>query len=397
MSEKSPTSDRELSDDTLCVHSVDNHPHGALALPMYLTSTFRFDSTEQAAALARGEISRYIYSRYENPTVVEVEQRIAALERGERAFLFASGAAATATWCHAFLRPKDRFVVALELYGGSAHFFAHYLAPMGIEVVKVDFRDLDALDKALAGARACWFETPTNPTAHIVDGIAVAQLCRKHGVLSGIDSTFATPILQKPITWGIDWVMHSATKYLGGHTDLIGGVLVAAPGGDAPRVYEARKNFGGVIDPHAAFLVNRGIMTLSLRVERQSATAMAVAQWAARHPAIERVHYPGLADAPGHAIALKQMKTFGAMMAIDIRGGYAAAARFIDGLKLAVNAASLGGAESLVSMPILTSHVHATSDERRLAGVTEGTVRVSIGLESADDLIADLAQALDAV
>ncbi len=397
MNTKRRKTEHELSDETLCVHSIQEHTHGALALPLYLSSTYRFDSTEQAAALSRGEISRYIYSRYENPTVVEVEQRIASLERGERAFLFASGAAATATWCHAFLRPGDRFVVALELYGGTAQFFEQFIAPLGIEVAKVDFRDLGALDSALAVARACWFETPTNPTAHIVDGAAVAQLCRKHGVLSCIDSTFATPILQKPINWGIDWVMHSATKYFGGHTDLIGGVLVAATGDDTKRVYEARKNFGGVIDPHAAFLVNRGIMTLGLRVERQSATAMAIAVWASQHPGVERVHYPGLPDAPGHQIAVKQMKTFGAVMALDIRGGYPAAARFIDHLKLVANAASLGGVESLVSMPILTSHVHATPEERQLAGVTDGTVRLSVGLESADDLIADLARALEAV
>lgn len=268
---------------------------------------------------------------------------------------------------------------------------------MGIDVVKADFRDLDALDRALAGARACWFETPNNPTVRVIDGRAVARLCRKHSVLSAIDNTFATPILQKPIDWGIDWVMHSATKYLGGHTDLIGGVLVGSPGADATRVYEVRKNFGGVIDPHAAFLVHRGIQTLGLRIERQSRTALALAQWAKTHPRIACVHYPGLPDHPGHDIARHQMKAFGGMMALDVKGGYAIAASFIDHLKLIVNAASLGGTESLVSMPILTSHVKATPEERTFAGVTEGTVRLSVGLEDSDDLIADLSQSLDSI
>lgn len=386
---------RTLTDDTLCVHSGTEHPYGALALPLYLSSTYRFANTAEAAALSRGEVSRYIYSRYENPTVAEVEHKLAALERGERAFLFASGSAATSTWCYAFLRSGDRFVVSTELYGGSSHFFEQYLLPLGVTVEKVSFRDLDVLGKALVGARACWFESPNNPTVRVLDGRAIALLCKQHGVLSAIDNTFATPILQKPIEWGIDWVMHSATKYLGGHTDLIGGALVGAPGSDLKRVHETRKTIGGVIDPHAAFLMNRGMTTLSVRVERQCATALALANWGLTHPKIARVHYPGLKGHPGHEIAKSQMKAFGAVMAIDIAGGYEAAAKFIDRLKLVVNAASLGGAESLVSMPILTSHTKATPAERALAGVSDSTVRMSVGLESFDDLRDDLTQALE--
>jgi methionine-gamma-lyase len=387
-------SNKTFTDDTLCVHGARVHEHGALALPIYLSSTFRFANTAEAAALSRGEVTRYIYSRYENPTVAEVEHKLAALERGERALLFASGSAATSTWCYAFLKPGDRFVVSTELYGGSAHFFEQYLPPLGVTVDKVSFHDLEKLDRALWGARACWFETPNNPTVRVLDGRAIASLCKKHNVLSAIDNTFASPILQKPIEWGIDWVMHSATKYLGGHTDLIGGALVGAPGSDHKRAYEARKTIGGVMDPHAAFLMIRGMATLAVRVERQCATALALATWAQSQPKIASVHYPGLSGHPGHDIAKSQMRAFGAMMAIDIAGGYSAAAKFIDHLELVVNAASLGGAESLVSMPILTSHTKATDAERAMAGVTESTVRLSVGLESFADLRDDISQAL---
>lgn len=388
---------KNLSDDTLCVRSAEGHAHGALTLPIHLSSTYRFANTEEAAALSRGEVQRYIYSRYDNPTVNEVETKIAALERGERGFLFASGSAATSTWCYALLRSGDRFVTSTELYGGTAHFFDHYLPNLGVTIDKVSFHDLPALDRSLRGARACWFETPNNPTVRVLDGRAIAALCREHGVLSAIDNTFATPVLQKPIEWGIDWVMHSATKYLGGHTDLIGGALIAAPGIDPQRVNEARKVIGGVMDPHAAFLVNRGIVTLAVRIKQQSATALSLAQWAQSQPEIAKVHYPGLAGHPGHEIAKAQMRAFGAMMALDIAGGYGSAARFIDRLKIIVNAASLGGAESLVSMPILTSHVHASPEERAAAGVTDSTVRLSVGLESFEDLRDDLAQALKTV
>lgn len=388
---------KRFTDETLCVHTDTVHEHGALASPIHLTSTYRFANTAEAAALSRGEISRYIYSRYENPTVVEVENKLAALERGERALLFASGSAATSTWCYACLRAGDRFVVSTELYGGTSHFFEQFLAPLGVLVEKVNFHDLDGLDRALRGARACWFETPNNPTVRVLDGRAIAKLCKEHGVLSAIDNTFATPILQKPIEWGINWVMHSATKYLGGHTDLTGGALIGAHGSDHKRVYETRKSIGGVIDPHAAFLMNRGITTLAVRVERQCATALALAQWAQTHPKIANVHYPGLSGHPGNEIAKLQMKAFGAVMAIDVAGGYAAAAKFIDNLKLVVNAASLGGAESLVSMPVLTSHAKATPAERALAGVTESMVRLSVGLESFSDLRDDISQALEAV
>ncbi|HUU44809.1 MAG TPA: aminotransferase class I/II-fold pyridoxal phosphate-dependent enzyme [Acidobacteriota bacterium] len=370
---------------------------GAVVPPIYQSATFRFASTAAAAARARGESDTYIYTRYTNPTLEAVEAKLAALERGARAFLFASGSAATATWCHAFLRPGDRLIAADQLYGGTAFYFDRYLSPLGIRVERVPFTDLDRLAAALAGAKAAWFETPTNPTLRIVDGPAVAELCRKHDVLSAVDNTFATPINQKPLSWGVDWVMHSATKYLGGHADVIGGVLIAGAGADVDSVYQARLAVGGVMDPHAAFLVDRGLKTLALRVERHNANAARLARWLSERAEIARVHYPGLPDHPGHQLAARQMRGFGGMLAVDLKGGYDAAAHFVDRLQVIVNAASLGGVESLASLPVLTSHARAGEDELQTAGITRGTVRISVGIESLDDLIADVEQALSDV
>jgi cystathionine beta-lyase/cystathionine gamma-synthase len=386
----------ELSDATLCARGERPYADGAVTPPIYQTSTFRFDSTDQVAAYARGESDRYIYTRYANPSLEVVEKRLAMLEHGERAYLFASGSAATAAWCQAHLRPGDRLVASSQLYGGTMFYMNELLRPFGVIIEYYDFSDLESLATALSGAKACWFETPTNPTMRIIDGPAVASLCRQHKVLSAVDNTFATPLGQKPLTWGVDWVMHSATKYLNGHDDIVGGALVASAGIDLAPVATMRRGAGAIMDPHCAFLLYRGMKTLSLRVERHSSNAMALAQHLSNHPKVSRVHYPGVSAHPGHEIARRQMRVFGGMLAIDLAGGYDAAAAFVDHLKIIINAASLGGVESLASMPILTSHVHATPEERATAGVTDGTVRISVGLESIDDLIADVDSALTA-
>lgn len=388
---------RKQGDATVCARGDRPYADGAVVPPIYQTSTFRFDSTEQVAAYARGESRRYLYTRYANPSLEVVEKRLAALEGGEHAYLFASGSAATAAWCQAHLRPGDRLVASNQLYGGTVFYFNELVAPFGVNVEYLDFTDLDSVAGALPGARGCWFETPTNPTMRIIDGRGIADLCRKHGVLCAVDNTFATPIGQKPLTWGVDWVMHSATKYLNGHDDIIGGALVAAEGIAYDKVDQVRRCAGGIMDPHAAFLLYRGMKTLALRVERHGSNALALAQHLDGHPKVRRVHYPGLPAHPGHDIAARQMRGFGGMLAIDFAGGYDAAATFVDNLRIIINAASLGGTESLASMPVLTSHVHATPEERAAAGVTEGTVRISVGLESIDDLIADVDTALSAI
>ncbi|MEW5873564.1 MAG: aminotransferase class I/II-fold pyridoxal phosphate-dependent enzyme [Candidatus Zixiibacteriota bacterium] len=388
---------RPLREATICAMGAKDQPHGVVTPPIYQTSTFRFNSTEEVAAYARGESDKFLYTRYGNPTWEHPESTLATLEHGARAFLFASGSAATAAWCHAHLRPGDRLVAASQLYGGTAYFLQQYLKPAGIIIQQVNFADLSQVEAALRGARACWFETPTNPTVRVVDGPAVAALCRRHGVLSAVDNTFATPINQKPLDCGIDWVMHSTTKYLNGHNDLIGGVLIASKDVDPEPVAAARRGIGGIMDPHAAFLLDRGLKTLALRVERHNSNALSLALYLGTKTGVAHVHYPGLPEDPGHAVAKRQMRGFGGVLAIDLAGGYEAVARFADRLRIINNAASLGGVESLISLPILTSHVHASEDERREAGVTDGTARISVGIEDIDDLKADVDQALSAI
>ncbi len=391
------TAERKRRDGTVCAGADEHYERGAVVPPIYQTANFRFDNTEQVAAVARGESDHLIYTRYGNPTIEAVEQRIAQLEGGQRAFAFAAGQAATSAWCYAHLRPGDRFVVSNRLYGGTVAYMNDCLVPFGIAIDQVDFTDHDAVGRALDGATACWFETPTNPTTQIIDGSAIAALCRKHGVLSAVDNTFATPINQKPFDWGIDWVMHSVTKYLNGHGDLIGGMLVARHGISTDAVAALRKNTGGIMDPHAAFLLHRGLRTLVVRVERHNANALALARHLNKHDKVEQTYYPGLEDDPGHVMAKRQMRGFGGIVAVDIYDGFDAAARFIDNLQVIVNATSLGGTESLVSMPVLTSHTRATPEERAMSRVTDQTVRISVGIEDIDDLIDDVDNALKAV
>lgn len=381
-------------DETLCTRGDHTEAHGAVITPIYQSATFRFDSTQQVEDFNQGGSSRYLYTRYGNPTLESVESKIAALEQGIRAFVFASGSAATAAFCHANLRTGDRLVVSHCVYGGTVYFLNECLKPLGVTIEYADFTDLDRLAATLPGARACWFETPSNPTLGIVDGAKVAELCRNNRVISGVDNTFATPINQKPLSWGVDWVMHSATKYLNGHSDIIGGALVAKEGIDCGGVEKVRKGTGGVMDPHAAFLLERGIKTLALRMERHNSNAMALAEHLNANPKVAKVHYPGLTSHPGHAIAARQMRGFGGMLAIDVKRGFAAAKRFVDALRVINNAASLGGVESLVSLPILTSHRHATPEELRAAGVTDATIRISVGIEAIEDLKADVDSAL---
>ena len=381
-------------DQTLCTRGDHTEAHGALITPIYQSATFRFDSTQQVEEYNQGGSSRYLYTRYGNPTLESAESKIAALEQGERAFVFASGSAATAAFCHATLRSGDRLVVSGCVYGGTVFFLNECLKPLGVNIEYTDFTDLDRLAAILPGARACWFETPSNPTLGIINGAKVAALCRNNRVVSAVDNTFATPINQKPLSWGVDWVMHSATKYLNGHSDIIGGALVAGKGVDYAGVEKIRKGTGGIMDPHAAFLLERGMKTLALRMERHNSNAMALAEHLNAHTKVARVHYPGLPSHPGHTVAARQMRGFGGMLAIDVKGGFVAAERFVDGLKVINNAASLGGVESLVSLPILTSHRHATPEELQYAGVTDATVRISAGIEAIEDLEDDVDSAL---
>jgi cystathionine beta-lyase/cystathionine gamma-synthase len=366
----------------------------SLTTPIYETTTFVFDSAEQVRAYNEGRSTKYLYSRYSNPTIVDVERRVATLEGAEEALVLSSGQAATTTALLALLRAGDEVVCSSAIYGGTLHLLADLLTRFGIRPRFATLGEFATPDRLLSGdTRLVWFETPINPTLRCVDIAAVAGACRARGVLSVVDNTFASPVNQRPIALGVDVVMHSATKYLNGHSDVTAGVL-AGPRRLIDQMLSARKLLGTVLDPYPAYALGRGLKTLEVRVDRQNATALAVARRFEGDRRVRAVHYPGLETHPDHAIARKQMRGFGGMVCLDIVGGYDAAAAFYDRLKVFKRAASLGGVESLCSLPVLTSQWGHSEEELARAGVTKGMARLSVGLEDPQDLIEDLDQAL---
>jgi cystathionine beta-lyase/cystathionine gamma-synthase len=366
----------------------------SLTLPIYETTTYVFDSAAQVAAYNEGRTSKYLYSRYENPTIRSVERTLAALEGADAAMLLSSGQAATTTALLTLVSAGDEVVCSAAVYGGTLHLLTEVFARLG---VAVRFARVDAFaapeELLTEQTRLVWFESPINPTLRCIDIAAVARACRARGVTSVIDNTFASPINQQPLALGVDLVMHSATKYLNGHTDVTAGVLIGSAA-MIDRIEKVRRRVGTIMDPQPAYLLGRGLKTLDVRVRRQNASAMAVAAWLSKDSRVEMVYYPGLAQHPDHATAVKQMTGFGGMVCVDLGGGYERAARFFDRLQVFQRAASLGGVESLCSLPVLTSQWGHTDDELREAGVTRSMARLSIGLEDPQDLIADLDQAL---
>ena len=366
----------------------------ALTTPIYETTTFVFENAKEVEAYNEGRSEKYLYTRYGNPTLVAVEQKLANLEGAETAMVLASGQAATTTALLGLLKAGDEIVCSSAIYGGTFHLLSDLLVRFGL---RARFVPVDALrtpaqviDEA---TKLLWFETPINPTLRCVDIMAVAAACRARGVISAIDNTFASPVNQQPLSMGVDLVMHSATKYLNGHTDVTAGVLMGTASLMAP-IDKARRMLGTILDPHAAYALGRGLKTLTVRVERQNASAAAVAQWLESSGLVEQVYYPGLPNHPDHDIARRQMRGFGGMVCVDVGGGYERAARFFDRLQVFNRAASLGGVESLCSLPVLTSQWGHTEEELRAAGVTRSMARLSVGLEDPSDLIADLQRAL---
>jgi cystathionine beta-lyase/cystathionine gamma-synthase len=366
---------------------------GALTTPIYETTTFVFENAAAVRAYAEGKSDKYLYSRYSNPTVVAVEQTLAALEAAEGALLFSSGQAATTTALLALLEAGDEVVCSAAIYGGTLHLLEDVLARFGVRTRFASLEELARPDALFSDAtRLVWFESPNNPTLRCVDISAVAAACRARGVLSAIDNTFASPINQQPVVLGVDLVMHSATKYLNGHADVTAGAL-AGPSALIDRIFRARKMLGTVLDPAAAYALGRGLKTLAVRMDRHNASALAVAQWLEKDARIAAVYHPGLPSHPDHALARRQMGGYGGMVCVDL-GSYERAATFFDRLSLINRAASLGGVESLCSLPVLTSHWALSEEALARAGVSPGMARLSIGLEDAGDLIADLDQAL---
>lgn len=368
---------------------------GALTPPLHLTSTFAFDSAEAGGEMFAGTRPGHFYSRISNPTTDLLEQRIAVLEGAQAGLATASGMGAITAVMWSFLSAGDEVITDRTLYGCTFAYLKD-LARFGITVRQVDLTDPAALEAALtARTRIVYFETPANPNMRLVDIAAISAIAHAAGAKVVVDNTYATPVLTRPLTLGADIVVHSATKYLGGHGDLVGG-LAAGGAEDIARVrlVGVKDMTGAVMSPFTAFLVLRGLKTLALRMARHCQSAQAVAAWLQAHPAVSRVLYPGLAEFPQHALAARQMPGFGGMIAFELAAGDTAGAALMNRLNMIRRAVSLGDAETLIQHPASMTHSTYSAEERLACGISDGMVRLSVGLEDAPDIIADLAQAL---
>ncbi|HEX2023044.1 MAG TPA: aminotransferase class I/II-fold pyridoxal phosphate-dependent enzyme [Candidatus Thermoplasmatota archaeon] len=378
---------------TLSVHGRSEPRRGPLVTPIHQTSTFVLESARDVDDVYEGRRAGDVYSRYTNPSLASVASRIAALEGTEAALVSASGMGAITATVLALVGAGGRVVATQDLYGGTLKLFSELEKRFAVRVDRVPTTDPEALRAALREkADLVYLETPTNPTLRLVDLARSAEIARAAGVLTAVDSTFASPVNTRPADLGIDIVLHSATKYLGGHSDLTAGAICASRETIA-RIEPWHRTMGATLDPHAAFLLERGIRTLPLRVHAANAGAQRLAEHLDRHPAVQRVHYPGLPSHPQHALAKRQMRGFGGLLSFDL-ATLDDAKRFLDGLRLVRNAASLGGVESLVSLPVQQSHRHQPPHVLATAGITPGTVRLALGIEDAEDVIADVDQAL---
>jgi len=389
------TKHSSASDATLSVHAgEDCHGRNApLTTAIQQTAVFALKNTEQLRRYAAGDPEVFLYTRYGNPTLRAAEEKIAALENGEDCILTASGLAAELAVALTLCKAGDEIVSMLDIYGGTTKLFSNLLARCGIQTRFVPFSELDRIQSYFtAKTRMLFIETPTNPTLRCADIAALSRRAHKRKIAVVVDNTFATPVLQKPLNLGADIVVHSATKYLGGHSDLTAGAVVSSRRWAAP-IRETMILSGGCSDPGVAYLLLRGLKTLDVRVERACRNAAAIAAYLNQHDRVAKVFFPGLPDSPWHQLAAAQMKDFGAIVSFDIRGAGVAAGRFIDSLKLWYLATSLGGVESTVSYPVLSSHSSAPRRELKLLGVSPATIRLSVGIEDAADLIADLEQA----
>jgi cystathionine gamma-lyase len=370
--------------DTLCIHA-GQHPdpvHGAVMTPIVLASTFVQDGP--------GAHKGFDYSRAGNPTRDALEGCLAALEGGAHAVAFGSGCAAT-TSVLLLLKSGDHVLVGDDVYGGTFRIFDKVMKQFGVEATFLDLSDAARIKAALRpNTRLVWMETPSNPMLKVFDIAQIAEIAKGHGAWLAVDNTFATPVLQRPLSLGAAMVVHSTTKYLNGHSDVVGGAVVTSDLDLAERLHFVQKAAGAVPSPFDCYMVLRGLKTLAVRVERHVATAGALAEWLAAHPQVERVLYPGLASHPGHALAARQMKGFGGMISFELKGGLDASRAFLKALRIFACAESLGGVESLAEHPAIMTHASLPAESRRALGIGDGLIRLSVGIENASDLRGDL-------
>ena len=374
--------------------------YGTLAMPIYQTSTFIFDSAEQGGRRFALEEAGYIYTRLGNPTTTVLEDKIAALEEGEAAVATSSGMGAISSTLWTVLKAGDHVVTDKTLYGCTFALMCHGLTRFGIEVTFVDTSNLDEVKNAMKeNTRVVYLETPANPNLKIVDIEALAKIAHTNpNTLVIVDNTFATPYMQKPLTLGADVVVHSVTKYINGHGDVIAGLVITNKAlADQIRFVGLKDMTGAVLGPQDAYYIIRGMKTFEIRMERHCKNARKVVEFLNNHPKIERVYYPGLETHPGYEIAKKQMKDFGAMISFELKGGFEAGKTLLNSLKLCSLAVSLGDTETLIQHPASMTHSPYTKEEREAAGITDGLVRLSVGLENVEDIIADLEQGLEKI
>lgn len=402
MSEKSRhhdvSRDPQAGIDTLAIHAGQGPDpvFGAVAPPIYQTSTFAFASPEQGARRFGGQESGYIYTRIDNPTTRMLEDCVAALERGEGGLATATGMAAVSTVLLSFLRAGDHLVGTDTVYGPSRLLVEQEFVHLGIESSFVDTSDVRQIEQAVRpNTKAVYLETPANPTLKMADIAWSVDLCRNRGLKLILDNTFASPILQRPLTMGADVVLHSTTKYINGHSDVVGGVIVARTPQDLARIRRVRTYLGGTMDPHQSWLVLRGLKTLPLRVRAAQERAFHLAQVLESHPAVARVFYPGLPSHPQYELGRRQMDGPGSMIAFELRGGYEAGVKMMKRLSLMTLAVSLGGVETLIEHPASMTHAGMGPESLAAAGITPGLVRLAVGCESPADLERDLRQSLD--
>lgn len=387
---------RSLSLDTQAVWAGEEESlvQGATQVPVVYSAAYGYPDVDAWLDVAHGRTPGHIYSRDSNPTVHAFEEKIRQLEEADAATSFATGMAAVSCVLFGLLSPGDRVVSVKDSYGGTNRIFLDFLPRFGIGVELCDTTDHEQIEAAVSrGCSVLYLETPTNPTLKVVDIARLAAAGHAVGATVVVDNTFATPVNQSPLALGADIVLHSATKYLGGHADVLGGV-VCGPADLVQKIHHYRQIVGSSLDPMVAYLLIRSVKTLALRIGRQNESALRIARWLEEQPVVSVVNYPGLPSHPGHEIAVRQMRGYGGMLSFGLEGGFEAVKRVLPRLKLAHRAANLGAVETVAGPPATTSHVECTPEERAAMGIPEGLIRYSVGIEDTDDLIADLEQAL---
>ncbi len=385
--------------NTQLVHAGDfEDAFGSAVTPIYQTSTFAFRNAQQGADRFAGKEKGFIYSRIGNPTIGALEEKLAVMENGFGGIACSSGMGAVSTVYIAMLSAGDHMVSSSAVYGPSRNIMENHFKRFGVESTYVDSSDLSQIEAAIKpNTKLLYLETPANPTMTITDIKAASDLAHKHGIMVCVDNTFCSPVLQKPLDLGADIVLHSLTKYINGHADIVGGAIVAKTEETYKKLRAIMVGFGYNMDPHQAYMVIRGAKTLALRVERAQESAMKIAEFLENHPKVERVMYPGLKSHPQYELAQKQAKGPGSMISFEMKGGYDAGVKLMNNVHLIMLAVSLGGVESLIQHPASMTHAAVSAEGKKSAFITEGLVRFSIGIEEVEDILNDLKQALEMV